>query len=170
MVKKFFCFRLESTAIFFACLGIIYSVIMIIYSLYGPRAQENYIELLKKGYNESNVKLCLGIYIVFCIISGTANICLLLGTIKKRHYMILLWLIVSLLDVFFWIVFMFHTFNLIVILCIALSIYLWIAMFSLYQKIKVENETVSSSLVHNENIHSPTNCFTCTDILLFCFE
>ncbi|XP_011188537.1 uncharacterized protein LOC105215990 [Zeugodacus cucurbitae] len=146
MVEKFCCFRLESTAKFFAWLGIIGSVLLVIISIFGiANAHDISINLKQHGLNipESDIKLYIGIYIVLCIVNVVASIFLLLGTIKKRHGFIMVWLICSALGILFSVVFMFYTSSYSGILGLALNIYLWIAMYSLYKRIQMGNETTA---------------------------
>ncbi|XP_050340638.1 uncharacterized protein LOC126767067 isoform X3 [Bactrocera neohumeralis] len=144
LVEKFCCFRLESTAKFFGWLGIIGTVLLTIISIVGiVNASELAAALQKQGLkiSEGDIQLFLYIYIVSDLIGFAANICLILGTVQKRHNLVLVWLIVSALGIVFSIIFMFLTSTYGSLIGLAFTIYLWIAMFSLCKGIKSERQT-----------------------------
>ncbi|XP_069963973.1 uncharacterized protein [Bactrocera oleae] len=87
------------------------------------------------------IQIYLYVYIVLVLINGAGSICLLLGTIQKRHNLIMVWLIFSALGMVFSIIFIFSTGSYGSLLGLALNIYIWIAMFSLYKRIESERKT-----------------------------
>ncbi|XP_011204319.2 uncharacterized protein LOC105226894 [Bactrocera dorsalis] len=144
VVEKFCCFRLESTAKFFGWLGVIGTVLLTIISIVGiVNAHELSAALQKQGLkiSEGDIQLFLYIYIVLVLISGAASICLILGTVQKRHNLVLVWLIANAVGIVFSIIFMFLFSSYSSLIGLALNIYLWIAMFSLYKRIKSERQT-----------------------------
>ncbi|XP_050340434.1 uncharacterized protein LOC126766758 [Bactrocera neohumeralis] len=145
VVEKFFCFDLELTAIFFGWLGVISTVYPTILAI-GKivEAHEHIATLRERGYyniHESAYYRDPCMFLVTILVFGAASICLILGTVKKRHNLVLVWLIVSALGIVFSIIFMFSTGTYVSLLGLPLSIYLWIAMFSLYKRIKSERQT-----------------------------
>ncbi|CAD7012288.1 uncharacterized protein LOC101454306 [Ceratitis capitata] len=147
MVEKFCCFRLESTAKFFGWLGSIVSAVLIIPCIIALVYVKEIVDsLIKQGVRIENredaeniVTIVLALEIVVFAVNVVTHICLLLGTIQKRHNLLLPWLIAGGISIVLSIILMFFI-GFSTVISTAFNIYLWICMYSLYKRIKTEKE------------------------------
>ncbi|XP_069964653.1 uncharacterized protein [Bactrocera oleae] len=148
MLDQFCCFRLETAAKFFGWLGSFVTFILIIICAELLRNARALIgTLTRRGYHFDDPEgagnvliIILVVSIVVLVINALANAGLVFGTIKKYHKLILPWLVIkaiaTVLSLVAIIMYNFYS----SIIGVALNIYLWIAMYSLYSKIKTANE------------------------------
>ncbi|XP_039955070.1 uncharacterized protein LOC120771224 [Bactrocera tryoni] len=99
VVEKFFCFNLEFTAKFFGWLGVISTVYPTILAIGKIVKVHEYIATLReRGYyniHDSAYYRDPCMFLVTILVFVAASICLILGTVKKRHNLVFVWLIVN---------------------------------------------------------------------------
>ncbi|XP_018788701.1 PREDICTED: uncharacterized protein LOC108968857 [Bactrocera latifrons] len=148
MLTQFCCLRLETTAKIIGWLGSFVTIVVIIICaelLRNARALLG--TLTRRGYHFDDPEdagtvliIILAVSIVVLFINAFANGCLVYGTVKKYHKLILPWLIITaigtVLSLVALIIYGFYS----AIFGVAFIAYLWIAMYSLYSKIKTANE------------------------------
>ncbi|XP_014092076.1 uncharacterized protein [Bactrocera oleae] len=162
MLKKYFFFRLETAAMiigWFETIGSILSVLIFGFCLgYVDDIVKEIINQAKESdqINPDEVRKVLVIGFVFFIMLSAINlfasICLLLGTIKERHLLLLPWLFNSLFSLLFAFIYYFILIDyiistqipfssgfgsiLLISLSFALKLYTWLAMYSLFKNIR----------------------------------
>ncbi|XP_011188536.1 uncharacterized protein LOC105215989 [Zeugodacus cucurbitae] len=166
MLNKYFCFRLETAAMiigWFETIGSLLSVLLFGFCLgYVDDIVKQIIDKAQENDqpNPDEIRHVLVIGFVFFIVLSAINlfasICLLLGTIKERHLLLLPWLLNSLVSLLF--CFIYYTLLidyvisrdisfssvfgsiLPIILGLVLKIYTWLAMYSLFKNIRNNRE------------------------------
>ncbi|CAD7012290.1 uncharacterized protein LOC101454486 [Ceratitis capitata] len=160
MLKKFFCFRLETAAMIIGwveTIGSFLSILLFGFCLgYVDEIVKQIIESAPadEQLNPDEIRKVLIVgfvaFIVLSAINLVASVCLLLGTIKERHLLILPWLFNSLISLLFGFIYyiilvagsLSISFSsgigtlLSISISLALHIYTWLAMYSHFKNIR----------------------------------
>ncbi|XP_050326492.1 uncharacterized protein LOC126756991 [Bactrocera neohumeralis] len=156
MVEYFFCCPLACAAKFFGWLGGISSALLCIFCaiclgrVHEIIASEYYRKYIRAEYSEEALTIIIALYMVLFIISTVTHICLVVGTMKRKHNLLLPWTIETLFNLGLTLLLYLRDaqFSWISLIVLVLNLYFWYAMVSLYGKIREGNERRSNRNVN----------------------